>query len=167
MKIRPFTRRDVRGMLAVAKKLHPKWFHESRLKSMPVDLHCQRGFAAVEQNKIVGFISYSSEGGVPYIARLGVDPALHRKGIGRKLVAATEHDLHKTGADILQVTAMGWTRPVSRPHSDTLKFYSALGFKPVKKHPIHVEGGERWRLYTLEKKLSRPIGSRRRGGPRT
>jgi ribosomal protein S18 acetylase RimI-like enzyme len=158
MKIQPFTERDVRGMLAVAKKLHPKWYHEVHIKSMPIDFRCQRGFAAVEKNKIVGFISYSSEDGIPRITRLGVDPALHRKGIGRRLVAATERVLQKAGADILQVEVMGWTRPLSRPHSDTLKFYKALGFKTVKKHPVHVEGRDRWRIYTLEKRRSRTRG---------
>ena len=155
MKIRAFTRKDIQGMLAIAKKLYPKWYHWTHLKSMPVDFCCQRGFAAFVQNKIVGFISYSSEDGIPRITRLGVDPALHRKGIGRKLVAATEHDLQKAGAGILQVMAMGWTRPISRPHSDTLKFYKSRGFKIVKKHPVHVEDGDRWRIYTLEKKWSR------------
>ena len=153
MKIRSFTRKDVRGMLAVAKKLHPKWFHETHLKSMPIDLRYQHGFVAVDGSKIVGFISCSSEDGIPRICKLGVDPAMHRKGTGRKLVAAAEKELRKAGAGILQVMAMGWTRPFYRPYSETCKFYKAMGFKPVKKHPIHEEGEDRWRLYTFEKKL--------------
>ncbi len=125
---------------------------------MPIDLRCQRGFAAVEQNKIVGFTSYSSEDGIPRITRLCVDPALNRGRIGRRLPTATEHALQKAGAGIRQVMVMGWTRPMSRPHSDTPKLYRALGIKPVKKHPVHVEDGERWRLYTLVKKWSRTRG---------
>ena len=154
MKIRPFTRKDIRGMLAVARKLHPTWIHESRLKSLPVDLHYQHGFVAVDGRKIAGFVSCSSEDGVPRICQLAVDPTMRRQGIGRKLVAAVERDLQKAGAGIVQVMAMGWTRPFSRPHAETRAFYSALGFEVVKKHPIHEEGEDRWRLYTYEKKLT-------------
>jgi len=142
-------------MLVVAKKLHPKWIHATRLKSMPVDLRYHHGFVAVDGNKIVGFISCSSEDGIPCISRLGVDPALHRKGIGRKLVAAIEHYVQKAGDNILQVMVMGWTRPFNRDFSETRAFYRALGFKITKKHPVHVDGGDRWRIYTLEKKWSR------------
>ena len=142
-------------MLAVARKLHPTWIHESRLKSLPVDLYYQHGFVAVDERKVVGFVSCSSENGVPRISRLGVDPAMRRRGIGRKLVAAIERDLRRAGAGIVQVTAMGWTRPFSRPYAETRAFYKALGFRVVKKHPIHEEGGDRWRLYTYEKEISR------------
>ena len=153
MEIRPFTRKDIRGMLAVARKLHPTWFHETHLKNMPIDLAFQHGFVAVDGSKIVGFVSCSSEDGIPRICRLGVDPAMRRQGLGAKLVAAVEKDVRRAGAGIVQVTAMGWTRPFNRPHSETRAFYKALGFEVVKKHPIHEEGEDRWRLYTLEKKL--------------
>jgi ribosomal protein S18 acetylase RimI-like enzyme len=146
MKIRAFTRSDVRGMLAVARKLHPKWVHESRLKSLPVDLRYQHGCVAVGGGKIVGFISCSCEDGIPRVTRLGVDPALHRQGIGKALVAAAECDAQGAGADVLQVMAMGWTRPFCRHYADTRAFYKALGFKVVKKHPIHKEGADRWRI---------------------
>ena len=140
-------------MLAVARKLHPTSFHETHLKDMPVDLHDQHGFVAVDEKTIVGFVSCLSEDGVPRICMLGVDPDLRRKGIGRKLIAAVEKELRRAGAGVVHVTAMGWTRPFNRPYSETRAFYRALGFKPVKKHPIHEEGGDRWRLYTYEKKL--------------
>lgn len=140
-------------MLAVARKLHPTWFHETHLEHMPIDFRYQQGFVAVDGSKIVGYISCLSEDGVPQIDSLGVDPARRRKGIGSKLVAAAEKEARQAGAGILQVTAMGWTRPFNRPLSETLKFYRALGFRVVKRHPVHEEGADRWRLYTLEKEL--------------
>jgi len=153
MRIRPFARKDIRGILAVARKLHPTWFHETHLENMPIDLAYQPGFVAVDGSKIVGFISCSSDDGIPRISKLGVDPALHRKGIGRALVAAAETEARKAGAGLLHVMVMGWTRPFNRPYSETRAFYKALGFKVVRKHPIHEEGGDRWRFYTLEKTL--------------
>jgi len=158
MKIRPFTARDVRGMIAVARKLHPRWIPEVHIATMPVDFRCQRGLVAVERKRIVGYVSYVSEDGIPRITRLGVSPALHRKGIGKRLVAAVEREVKRAGAKALQVEAMGWTRPVASQHADTMRFYAALGFKTVRKHPIHVEAGGRWRIYTLEKRLGRAAG---------
>ena len=140
-------------MLAVARKLHPTWFHESHLEAMPIDFRYQQGFVAVDADKIVGYISCLSDDGVPRIDSMGVQPELRRRGIGRKLVAALERDVRKAGAGTLQVTAMGWTLPFNRPPSETLKFYKALGFKVVQKHPVNEEGRDRWRLYTLEKRL--------------
>jgi len=154
MKIRPFTRKDVRGMLAVARKLHPTWFHETHLEHMPIDFRYQQGFVAVDGSEVVAYISCLSEDGVPQIDSLGVEPTLRRRGIGRKLVAAAEKETLQAGAGILQVMAVGWTRPFNRPLSETLKFYKALGFKVVEKHPVREEGGDRWRLYTLEKGLT-------------
>ena len=145
-------------MIAVARKLHPRWVPEVHIAAMPVDFRCQRGFVAVERKRIVGYVSYLSEEGIPRIARLGVDPALHRKGIGKRLVAAVEREVSRAGADVLRVEAMGWTRPVASQHAETMKFYLALGFKTVRKHPVHVEAGGRWRIYTLEKRLGRAPG---------
>ena len=153
MKIRPFTRKDIRGMLAVATKLHPRWLHEIHLKDMPIDLGFQHGFVALDGSKIVGFISCLSDDGTPSIDSLGVDPALRRQGIGRRPVAAAEKEVRKAGAGLLQVKVMGWTRPYNRDFVETRTFYRALGFEIVKKHPIHEEGPDRWRIYTLEKKL--------------
>jgi len=153
VRIRPFTRKDIRGILAVARKLHPVWFHETHLENMPIDLAYQHGFVAVDGSRIVGFVSCSSDDGIPRISKLGVVPDLHRRGIGRALVTAAEREAQKAGAGLLQVMVMGWTRPFNRPYSETRAFYKALGFRVVKKHPIHEEGGDRWRLYTLEMEL--------------
>jgi ribosomal protein S18 acetylase RimI-like enzyme len=154
MRIRSFTRRDIRGMLALARKL-PEW-----PQSSPVDLHYARGFVAVEGKSIVGFIACSSEDGVSCIRTLRVDPGRQRQGIGTQLVAAAEGDARKAGAGALRVVVMGWTRPFQRRFSDALEFYKSLGFKTVRKHPTHQEGPDRWRYYTLEKNWGETAGIR-------
>jgi len=148
MKVRPSTRKDIRGVLAVARKL-PDW-PQPRV----VDLYYEHGFVAVESNKITGFISCSHEDGIPLISHLRIDPAKKRQGIGAKLIAAVMKEADKLGADRVRVLVMGWTRPFNQMYAETRKFYHALGFKVVKKHPIIKEGADQWRFFTLEKKCA-------------
>jgi ribosomal protein S18 acetylase RimI-like enzyme len=61
---------------------------------------------------------------------IAVQPDLHGRGIGRRLLQAAEADLHKTGVAWLQVKTLGPS------HSDlmyarTREFYLACGFDPL------------------------------------
>jgi GNAT superfamily N-acetyltransferase len=61
---------------------------------------------------------------------LAVDPALHRKGIGRALVRALEADLTADGVEFLQVKTLGPSHPDSG-YKLTRQFYLAMGFRPL------------------------------------
>lgn len=61
---------------------------------------------------------------------MAVEPRLHRRGVGRALVAALEADLIADGCRLLQVKTLGPS------HSDagyalTRQFYAGLGFLPL------------------------------------
>ena len=61
---------------------------------------------------------------------LAVEPSLHRRGVGRALVAALETDLRADGCRALQVKTLG----PSKPHSGyerTRQFYTSVGFWPL------------------------------------
>jgi GNAT superfamily N-acetyltransferase len=61
---------------------------------------------------------------------LAVEPALHRKGVGRALLGALETDLVADGCRMLQVKTLG----PSKPHAGyqrTRQFYTAVGFWPL------------------------------------
>jgi ribosomal protein S18 acetylase RimI-like enzyme len=156
MKIRPSTRNDIRGMLAVA-KMRPAW-----PQLAAIELYYEHGFVAVEGNRIIGFITCSHEDGIPLVTNLRIDPARGRQGIGSKLIAAVLKEADKLGATSVRVLVMGWTRPFNRMYAETRLFYQALGFKVVKKHPVIKEGGDQWRYYTLEKKCAEPDHSKKR-----
>jgi ribosomal protein S18 acetylase RimI-like enzyme len=61
---------------------------------------------------------------------LAVDPALHRRGVGRALVRALEADLAANGVEYLQVKTLGPSNP-DAGYELTRLFYLSLGFRPL------------------------------------
>jgi GNAT superfamily N-acetyltransferase len=61
---------------------------------------------------------------------MAVDPAWHRRGAGRALVAALEADLIPQGVEFLQVKTQGPTRP-DAGYRKTRQFYADVGFLPL------------------------------------
>jgi GNAT superfamily N-acetyltransferase len=68
--------------------------------------------------------------GAAEIYLMAVDPAVHRRGAGRALVAALEADLIADGVEFLQVKTLG---PAYRDagYERTRRFYLAVGFQPL------------------------------------
>jgi ribosomal protein S18 acetylase RimI-like enzyme len=61
---------------------------------------------------------------------MAVDPAVHRRGLGRGLVTALEADLRAEGVEYLQVKTLGPTRPDPN-YERTRRFYASLGFRAL------------------------------------
>lgn len=61
---------------------------------------------------------------------MAVAPALHRRGVGRALLAAALADLADDGVRFVQVKTQGPSRPDER-YARTLAFYVAEGFSPL------------------------------------
>lgn len=61
---------------------------------------------------------------------MAVDPALHRRGIGRALVQALEADLIAEGVALLQVKTLGPSLP-DASYERTRRFYLRMGFRPL------------------------------------
>lgn len=61
---------------------------------------------------------------------MAVDPAWHRCGAGRALVAALEAGLIAEDVEFLQVKTQGPARPDSG-YEKTRQFYASLGFQPL------------------------------------
>lgn len=67
------------------------------------------------------------------IELLAVDRALHRSGIGRRLVEAVERDAVTLGVQVLQVKTFGPSGD-SAEYALTRRFYEALGFLPMEEN---------------------------------
>jgi ribosomal protein S18 acetylase RimI-like enzyme len=65
---------------------------------------------------------------------MAVDPARHRQGAGRALVAALEADLAADGVRFLQVKTLGPSRP-DEGYARTRRFYAGVGFEPLEEIP--------------------------------
>jgi ribosomal protein S18 acetylase RimI-like enzyme len=61
---------------------------------------------------------------------MAVDPHLHRRGVGRALVAAVEADLIADGCQLLQVKTLSPSHP-DAGYALTRRFYTSLGFMPL------------------------------------
>jgi GNAT superfamily N-acetyltransferase len=61
---------------------------------------------------------------------MAVEPALHRRGIGRALVKALEADLMADGVELLQVKTLGPSWP-DDGYGRTRQFYARMGFRPL------------------------------------
>ena len=115
----------------------PEWFgmpesneaYRRDVESMPM-------FVAREGADVVGFIALKHQ--TPFavdIHVLGVQPAWHRKGVGRALVDRAKAYSIGAGARFLTVK----TRSPSRPDQNylrTLAFYEAIGFLPLEEFPL-------------------------------
>lgn len=65
---------------------------------------------------------------------MAVEPALHRRGIGRALVEALEADLLADGVGLLQVKTLGPSLP-DAGYERTRRFYARIGFRPLEEIP--------------------------------
>jgi ribosomal protein S18 acetylase RimI-like enzyme len=61
---------------------------------------------------------------------LAVDPAVHRRGVGRALIRGLEADLAADGVEYLQVKTRGPSKP-DAGYELTRRFYLSLGFRPL------------------------------------
>jgi ribosomal protein S18 acetylase RimI-like enzyme len=61
---------------------------------------------------------------------MAVDPAVHRCGVGRALVAAFEQDLVADDVRWLQVKTLGSSHP-DAGYRQTRRFYERVGFQPL------------------------------------
>jgi GNAT superfamily N-acetyltransferase len=68
--------------------------------------------------------------GAAEIHLMAVDPAWHRRGAGRVLVAALEADLIADGVEFLQVKTLGPSQP-DEGYAQTRQFYTRVGFHPL------------------------------------
>ena len=61
---------------------------------------------------------------------MAVDPAVHRRGVGRAMVGALERDLLADRVGLLEVKTLGPSHP-DAGYAMTRLFYQSMGFAPV------------------------------------
>jgi ribosomal protein S18 acetylase RimI-like enzyme len=154
MKIRESTEKDFTGIMKVVRALHPKWFNNFAInKSIPLDLKIHKGFIGEEKGKVLGFITYTSKDGMAELSWIGVDPKLHRQGIGTKLFNALEKELKRLGIRKLQVDTVADSEE-SEPYRKTRLFYRKVGFRVERVRKAKSEDtGEEFEMATFSKEI--------------
>src|SRR4029077_4620439 len=85
-------------------------------------------FVAQDEDRVQGFIPLKQHTAHAFeINVLGVRPELHRKGLGRALVARAEWHARENGARLLTVKTLSSTHP-DPGYAKTRAFYEAMGF---------------------------------------
>lgn len=110
----------------------PGWFGiEEAIVHYASVLETYETSVAMAGDEIAGFITIKRHN--PFAAEIyviAVREALHRHGIGRRLVAHAERRLRAESVEFLQVKTLGPSRP-SEHYEATRRFYEALGFRPL------------------------------------
>jgi len=132
--IRPFEKFDLSQINNIAQLLHPKWFDNNAIRNISIDSQINNCFVAEQDNKIVGFITFSAQNGEAWINWLGVSINYHRQGIGGKLLSAMIDFIKKPGVKIVIVETVVEQNPLDGSYDKTLKFYYQQGFKIRKKY---------------------------------
>jgi GNAT superfamily N-acetyltransferase len=65
---------------------------------------------------------------------MGVLPAYHRQGVGRRLIQAAEDHLRESGTLMLQVKTLSEAHP-DPFYQRTRQFYLSIGFVPLETFP--------------------------------
>jgi GNAT superfamily N-acetyltransferase len=128
MKIREMIQNDYAGVLEVVESL-PEWFDDtSRSHSIPIDIQHQDGFVAVQEGKVVGFVTlYVAEGRLQ-IGWLGVAKDSRGKGIGKALLRRVEERALELGLAEVATYTLGDSVDYP-PYELTRKFYFNNGFE--------------------------------------
>jgi GNAT superfamily N-acetyltransferase len=118
---------DHAGVLGVAEAL-PEWFDpDARRRAIPIDIRHQRGFVAVANGQVLGFITLFVAEGRLNIGWLGVRPECHGRGIGTRLLAAAETYAQQQGLAEIATWTLG-DGVDYKPYEATRTFYFRRGF---------------------------------------
>ena len=85
---------------------------------------------AAEQQPVGVLLAARHFPGSAEIYLMAVEPATHRRGVGRALVRALEDDLIADGVELLQVKTLGPSHP-DAGYARTRQFYASMGFRPL------------------------------------
>jgi GNAT superfamily N-acetyltransferase len=117
-------------------RMLPGWFgiessvleYVAASRTLPAYLAWPDGRQATQPSGVLLAVRHFPASAEIYL--MAVDPAWHRRGAGRALVAAVEADLNPQGVEFLQVKTQGPARP-DAGYEKTRQFYADVGFRPL------------------------------------
>ena len=149
MEIVKATKKDQEEARRIATELKD-WFNKEGLKNMKIDFELNNLVVAIENDKVKGFLCYSSYSGKMLLMWMGVERGAQRKGVGQQLLHWLEKEGQKFGFHSIEVETLP-DEDDYEPYKQTRAFYYKNGFEPVLYKKARIEGWNN--LIVLEKKL--------------
>ena len=150
--IRKATDQDRDAILEIAARLHD-WFDQDAVtRAIPTDLYFHKTIVAEINNRLAGFLTYSTHEGHVYIGWLGVDESLQRSGIGTQLIKYLEKELLILGIRELKVETLS-DKIDYEPYVRTRAFYEKDGFIKGETRSVISADGEELEMVTYVKNL--------------
>lgn len=110
-------KKDKKFSIRQFENLYKKWIDNSLDINFANDI-----LVCVEENKIIGFISYKIKNNEASIGLVAVLPNHQGKGIGKKLLQVVENELIKNDIKVLNI-------PTQKENIEACSFYEKLGYK--------------------------------------
>lgn len=150
--IREAVEKDQAEILKIAADLSSWFDNDAITRAIPTDLKFHKIIVAEAENKIAGFLSYSTYEGHVFISWLGVEKSRQGDGIGTKLIKHLEDELLGMGINKLKVETLADTIEYE-PYVKTRAFYEKMGFTKGEIKAITSTDGEAIELVTYNKEL--------------
>lgn len=139
MKIKEATTGDKKESLKIANSLK-EWFDKNaRKKTMKIDFELNNLIVAVEKNKVLGFLCYSSNSGKMLLLWMGVKKENQRNGIGGLLLNWLERKTKKLGLHSIEVETLP-DEDDYMPYEQTRAFYYKNKFKRIAYKKARIKG---------------------------
>ncbi|MFX0136016.1 MAG: GNAT family N-acetyltransferase [Candidatus Hodarchaeota archaeon] len=106
----------------------PKWFDPEAIETMKKEFPNKRGYVAIVNNNVVGFITYKIKEKGLELSWIGVLEKYHRKGIGKKLVEKLLMFAKEKKCRYIDVETVA-PHHVDENYRRTIAFYKKTGFK--------------------------------------
>ncbi len=110
-------KKDKKFSIKQFENLYKKWIDNSIDFGFADDI-----LVYVEENKIIGFISYKIKNNEATIGLVAILPNHQGKGIGKKLLQVVENELIKNNIIILKI-------PTQKENLEACSFYEKRGYK--------------------------------------
>ena len=130
MKIRKADPKYRKEALKITRELK-EWFDKNaREKQIPLDFKLNNLVVALEKEKVIGFLCYTSYSGKMQLIWIGVKKEFQRKGIGKKLLTWLEEESKKLKLHYIEVETLS-EKYKYKPYEITRNFYYKNGFKKI------------------------------------
>ena len=148
--IKKATEKYRREAIRIAEEL-PEWFSKEGIKNIKTDFKLNNLIVAVENERILGFLCYTSYCGKMHLIWMGVKKNKQRKGIGEKLLRWLEKEAKKLELHTIEVETLP-DENAYEPYRITRAFYYKNGFKRILYKKAAIKGWDD--QIVLEKRIN-------------